>query len=279
MSPAALVANAIEASFRDIPDINTTKWSAIDFGSGTGGPLPMVESLINSRRVNNSCREPIPFLLSDLDPNLDSWIPQVSKSANLSFIPGPVDAANPPFAAISVTTAGNMELARKQGFEHAGNKVFRLFCSTFHHFDDETAAAALRSSMETSDGFLIIELHERRVFNLIMVFFEACLLWIMALFWFRADWVHLAFTYTIPVQPIVHVIDGFISCLRARDFAETIRLVEKAYDYEKGTLPLKSNGQAAYLRGWKFTHSRVKHTWPFGFMTIISGSKNSEKSK
>lgn len=236
----------------------------------------MIERLINRRR-SESNNEPIQFLLSDLNPNLDSWIPQVSKSNNLSFIPGPVDAANPPFAAISVTTAGDMALARKQGFEHPGNKVFRIYCSTFHHLDDETAVAAMKSTMETSDGFIIVELHERRVSNFIMVLLEMCLLWIMAIFWFREDWVHLASTYIVPIQPILHGFDGFISCLRVRDFRETIQLVEKAYGYGKDTPPCGSNGRSAYIRGWKFTHSRARHTWPLGYMNVISGSTFSEE--
>ncbi|KXL41926.1 MAG: hypothetical protein FE78DRAFT_192677, partial [Acidomyces sp. 'richmondensis'] len=117
-SPAELAGDAILDALNNIPDIDTTDWMIVDFCSGSGGPVPMIEILINHGR-EISGKKPIPVRLSDLHPNLDAWIELAALSENLSFIPQAVDARCPPFSVMG--------------------KVFRLFCLALHHFDDRAA--------------------------------------------------------------------------------------------------------------------------------------------
>lgn len=220
-------------------------------------------------------KNPIQFFLSDLHPNLDSWMRHSAHSDTLSFIPQAVDAAYPPFSVISATTAGDKEAARREGLESDGKRVFRVFCSTFHHFDEEKAGKVLKSSMETSDGFAIVELQERTFFSLAMVFLENWMLMLMAIFWFWSDPVHLLFTYCIPVLPVTQCLDGLVTCLRIRSFDEILRLLPKQYAYSREDIKLQKNGEVAKLRNWQFKHLRVLHTWPIGYMNVVVGTSQS----
>lgn len=216
--------------------------------------------------------QPVPFLLSDLYPNLEAWIQHSSRSDNLGFIPQRVDATNPPFAAISCTTPGDKDAALNQGFEHDGRKVFRLFCLSFHHFDDEGAKRVLKSTMETSDAFAIVELQDRRIGSLALMLLEFWLLVLVMWLWFWEDWVALACTYLLPVLPAVHALDGFVSCLRTRTFDEVVALVDEVLG-KPGSSHLKGTGVTVRRRDWTFTSVRMLHTWPVGYLNAVVGRK------
>lgn len=236
------------------------------------GPVPRIERLVNRGR---KAKKQIPFRLSDIHPNLDAWMDHAALSDNLSFVPQPVDASNPPFSVISTTTAGEKDLAFRAGLRSNGNKIFRLFCLAFHHFDDETAKRVIKSSLETSDAFAIIELQDRRIGSLALMLLEFWLLLLVTMFWFWHDDLHLLLTYAIPVLPAIHSWDGFVSCLRTRTFEETIRLVEAVQGREKGDHALLGNAVSVTRGNWTFTHSRTLHTWPVGYMEVTFGRTNS----
>ncbi|EME87754.1 uncharacterized protein MYCFIDRAFT_192094 [Pseudocercospora fijiensis CIRAD86] len=158
-------------------DLNSSKWSIIDFGSGQGGAIAIIEKVINHGRDS-----PIPSILTDLHPNLDVWMELATHySRALSFIPQPVDAANPRYAAISTTTRGDEEAASQAGFESNGRKVFGLFGESFRRFDDAYAVNVLKkSTLESADAFAIVELRERRLFALVAELLET---WLFLIFW------------------------------------------------------------------------------------------------
>lgn len=194
-------------------------------------------------------------------------------SDNLSFIPQPVDATFPPFSVISTTTRGNKEAAFEAGYVSNGNKVFRLFCLSFHHFDDDMAKRVLKSTLETSDAFAIIELQDRRIGSLILMLLEYWLLLLITIFWYWHDNMHLLLTYALPVLPAIHSFDGFVSCLRTRTFEETMRLVERVQG-SKRSRRVGGDGITIVERGgWLFKHSRILHTWPIGYMEVTFGKK------
>lgn len=282
-TPAELLADIIEStllelSSQDRPDHEgKSRWTVVDFGSGSGGPVPVVDTLVNHGRGELGL-DPIQFSLSDLRPHLDSWMGHASRSETLGFVPQAVDAAYPPFAVISSTTKGDREAAHLAGLESNGSKVFRLYCSTFHHFDDETASKVVKSSMETSDAFAIVELQERSVFSLVMVLLESWMLMLMAIFWFWNDPVHLVFTYGIPILPVTQYLDGLVTCLRIRSFEEILRLLPKKYGAGKEGITAEK-GEVAELRDWRFKHLRVLHTWPFGYMNVIVGTCQPPKDR
>lgn len=268
-APAELAADVINEVFSAIE--GNDRWKVIDFCSGSGGPTPSIEKHLQIQRAKAG-RSPVAFYLSDISPNIDAYVMHASRSANLSFIPDPVDATNPPFAAISSNTPGDKEAARELGYEHDGCKVMRLFSLAFHHFDDEGAKRVIKSTMNTSDAVVIFELQERRIGSLMLMLLEPFLVYIMAIFWFAGDWFYLALTYLVPVMPIVHSFDGLISCLRTRTFEEFVELLDD-------TLGKKHKQEIAgplvsVQRGdWMFTSHRTLHTWPFGYMNVIVGTK------
>lgn len=268
-SPAELAAGVIHDVFRAVE--GEDDWKVVDFCSGSGGPIPHVEQHVNKLRSRIG-RNPIAFYLSDLYPNIDAWLDPSSRSANLSFIPDPVDATDPPFAAISSSTPGDKQLALDSGYEHDGRKVMRTFCLAFHHFDDEGAQRVIKSTMTTSDAIVVFELQERRIGSLLLMGLEFFLLFLVTIFWFPHDWLHLILVYGLPVLPALHSFDGLVSCLRTRTFSEFILLLDQTLGKQHG---LRSSDPSATVRrgDWIFTNQRVLHTWPLGYMNATVGMK------
>ena len=169
------------------------------------------------------------------------------------------------------TTTGDRSAARPA----PQRKVFRLFCLSFHHFDDAMARKVLKSTLDTSDAFAIVELQERRLGSLLLMLLEFGLLFFVTVFWFWGDWLHLVATYVVPLLPAIHAFDGFVSCLRTRTFEETMELVEDVDGRGGGGKghALVGNGLSVRRAGWVFRYERSLHTWPMGYMSIISGRK------
>jgi hypothetical protein len=183
-----------------------------------------------------------------------------------------VDATNPPFAAISSSTPGDKEVALRAGYQHDGRKVLRTFCLAFHHFDDEGAVRVLKSTLETSDAMVIFELQERAVGSCLLMGLEFWLLYLVSVFWFPGDWLHLFLVYGLPVLPSLHAFDGLVSCLRTRTFGEFVALLDRALGRQYG--PGSEDALGTVRRGdWVFTNRRVLHTWPLGYMNATVGIK------
>lgn len=117
-----------------------TEFVICDFASGAGGPTPTIERVVNSIRRKQG-KKPLKFLLTDIKPNLGEWEKHRAASPHIDYVKESVDAASPPLEVISGGVSGQ------------GKKIFRLYCASFHHFDDPLAAKILQSSMETADGF------------------------------------------------------------------------------------------------------------------------------
>ncbi|KAH0347182.1 hypothetical protein KCU81_g3650, partial [Aureobasidium melanogenum] len=145
-APAELAARLIHSFLDDFPDIDTEQYFVIDFCSGAGGPTPVIEKSINKTRTRLN-QPPIPFRLSDIHPNLDAWMLLSSHSANLSFIPQPVDATSPsssPPLVISKTSSVSTSTG--------DHKSIHLYNLAFHHFDEENAQSVMKGALETADG-------------------------------------------------------------------------------------------------------------------------------
>ena len=175
------------------PPAAPTPLEIIDFCAGAGGPTPYIEREVNTRRLASN-KPPINFLLTDLHPHISAWMPLASRSPTLNFVPQTVDASAPSRAVIS---------------QRGEKRVVRTFYLSFHHFDDAAARAILKSTLETSDAFAIIELMDRRLFSLLLLALEPILIYLVALAWFGGDWVYLFFTsvsythLTLPTKRIV----------------------------------------------------------------------------
>ena len=296
----------------------------------------MIEQHVNTQRAAQGLPA-IPFLLSDIQPHLGAWMDAAARSANLSFVPQPVDAADPPIAATSTTSTAEAAAAaanrtfrvahgrtatgrgggssgKKQAAAPAGagaatgngdssteeqegntdndddygfstnTRVFRLYCLSFHHFNDTAAKRVLASTLATADGFAIVELQDRRVASLLLVALDAFLIVLAGLFWFWRDPLHLILIYVVPLVPFTCVFDGFVSCLRTREFEEVLALV----DGDRGEV--ERNGgvchetddegnaiRTARVGEWVFEGGRLEHTWPLGHLNYVIGLKGVDR--
>lgn len=169
-------------------------------------------------------------------------------------------------------------------------RIMRLFNCSFHHFDDETAQKIIKSTLQTSDGFAIIELQDRRFFMLVMMLFNICFIWYPVIFTSRLGVLHRPFwqhSYGIPnlfIYPylwfaviLVLQFDGFVSCLRTREFDEFTQLVKQAAE-DDGKIFIRTRSQSderlqVYdVPSWEIrAHEKVLHTLPSGYVRMITG--------
>jgi hypothetical protein len=247
------------------------------FSDRSQGPAPTIERLLNSSRINAQ-QKPVPFLLTDIKPHIDSWMAASAKSDYLSFIPQKVDATDPP---ISVTSFSSDAAERAEGSEFfSDTRIFRLYCLAFHHFDDAMAKKVLQSTFATADGFAIIELQDRRLTSLVLMVLDMFLIFAASIFWFWRYPVHLIFTYLIPILPPIMAFDGIVSSLRTREFDEVMSLVDDALGLSTAASePLETinrSGQTVKTvqKGdWVFEGGRQMHTWPIGYLNWVVGYK------
>ncbi|WVQ83626.1 hypothetical protein IAT38_005767 [Cryptococcus sp. DSM 104549] len=227
----------------------------VDFGSGAGGPLALVEKRINQRRLEKS-QPPIPIYLSDLHPHTTSALalPTASTpeplSSHLSYIPESVDATNAP---PSVTS----------------ERHIRTFFLSFHHFNEDAARRVLADAMKTAEGICIFELQELDLGSVLMILMLGPLTWLLIPFQ-RPNLKTLLFTYLIPLIPLLLVLDGLISIYRTRTTPHILHLANLA------SLSLALEGEDKDDGGidWVWEHGRKRHTWPFGRMTWIVGRRD-----
>lgn len=230
---------------------------------------------MNTHR-HSSGKVPISFELSDIKPHIDAWMRSAAKSAHLTFVPQAVDATNPP---IAVTSASTLNGSSSGSLIGPDSRIFRLYCLAFHHFDDEMAAEVLRSSMNTSDGFAILELQERNVASLLLMVLDFFFAYLVTLFWFFDSPLQILLTYVVPILPFILSFDGLVSCLRTRTFEEVIELVKKAEG--KGVRPsiqVVEDGeglkqQRVEMGNWELVGGRQCHTWPLGYFNYIVAKK------
>ncbi|KAF2720062.1 hypothetical protein K431DRAFT_271320 [Polychaeton citri CBS 116435] len=273
--PAAEIISSLLEKLENDTNISSPSappsWTVIDFCSGAGGPTPFIEKHINAAR-SRQIKHPIPFRLSDIQPNLDAWMEHSSRSGNLSFIPQSVDATDPPLSAVSViedSIASNGQYASKKK-RGRKRKVLRLFNLSFHHFSDPAAKAVLSSTLLTSDAFVIIELQDRNILSLILMALEPWFLILITALWFWHDWPHLIFTYALPVLPMIMSWDGLVSCLRTR----TVNEIEALVDEVRRDSKLGADGDVCDLaQEWRFGSARKLHTWPGLYMSVVYGMR------
>jgi hypothetical protein len=226
--------------------------------------------------VNQKRRElgqpPIPFLLTDLRPHLGAWMKVCANSENLNFIPQSVDATDPPIAVISETS--NAQSENRRFSSHT--RVFRLYCLSFHHFSDDLARKVLKSTLDTADGFAIIELQDRYLSSLLLICAFFPLQFLTTIFWFWKDPLQLIFTYLLPIVPSIVTFDGLVSCLRTRSFEEIVRLIGNETGSEGIVKTVDDQGRETKhaKRGvWTFKGMNELHTWPLGYMNWMVGYK------
>lgn len=111
------------------------KYTFVDACAGAGGPTPLLEAAVNTQ-VTAAGHDPVPFVLTDLWPDLKAWEEISKRNDHISYIEEPIDATKP------------------RRLAEPGRKECRIFNLCFHHFDDEAAGKVLSSAMKSSDAFM-----------------------------------------------------------------------------------------------------------------------------
>ncbi|KAI1777359.1 hypothetical protein F4818DRAFT_345938 [Hypoxylon cercidicola] len=190
----------------------------------------------------------VEFVLTDLHPHVESWEAASKKSDHLTYVSGPVDAADAP-----------ADLLRRYAGKRNGKKgIFRLFNLAFHHFDDPLARAILKNTVETSEGFGIFELQDRSLGGIVTCLIFGFFIFLVAplLYWWSP--LRLFYVYVIPVVPFVLVFDGLVSCLRTRT-ADEVEALLRTCGADSG--------------GWEIQSGRDQVIWPCGYLNWVICSK------
>lgn len=190
---------------------------------------------------------------------------------NLSFIPQSVDATNPP---VSVTSVSSGDSRTADGFR-SDTRIFRLYCLAFHHFDDELARKVLASTMETADGFAIIELQDRYLSSIFLMLGHLPIMFGLSIFRYWKDIIMLIFVYLVPLVPVINSFDGLVSGLRTRNFREVMALIGAKVEGER--MDGESIVKQAAKDNWVFKSAYEMHSWPVGYMNWIVGYRKSEE--
>jgi hypothetical protein len=130
--------------------------------------------------------------------------------------------------------------------------------------------------METADGFAIIELQDRKLGSLMLIFGHIVYMYATTLFYFWRDPLQLLLTYIVPVLPVVVTFDGLVSCLRVRSFKEVIALIRKGGSDEDIKFVEDDDGrklETARIGKWAFEWGSELHSWPCGYLNWVVGIK------
>lgn len=199
----------------------------LDLCSGSGGPATSLLELLAAPEGE----DPVTICLTDLRPNLESFRDlQRRAGGRVEFSEESVDARTVPRSL----------------------EGFRLICNGFHHFDDSEARRIIDDAVAAGRGIAVLELCDRSPLALTTTLL--CPLSILATTPFIRPfrWSRIAFTYLLPILPLISVWDGIVSCLRAHSLGDLRRMTEAhtGYHWQVGRVPTPGlPGRVTYLIG------------------------------
>jgi len=184
----------------------------VDLCSGSGGPWTRMPPVFEKQE-----NFPISVCLTDKYPNVEAFGHAGNASqSKIGFHSDPVDATHIP----------------------AELKGFRTLFTSFHHFQPSEARALLQDAVDNQQGVGIFELPRRSLLTVLLVFLVPIVALTVVLFIRPFRLSRLIWTYLIPVNPVVLVFDGIVSCLRAYSVDElsdlTRGLSASGYTWEIG---------------------------------------------
>ena len=192
----------------------------VDLCSGSGGPWPRLEAILNHGR-----QPPCKILLSDRIPHHDAA--QITNK-NIRYLDMPVDAAQLPQSLVG----------------------FRTMFTSLHHFRPPEAKAIFEDALRRKQGIAIFEQTERTLPAMLVMLLLPLLVFTTAVFVRPFRWAHFFWTCVIPLVPLVLAFDGIVSCLRTytrRELREMIASVEETnprapYTWDVGRLTSPTSG-------------------------------------
>lgn len=201
----------------------------LDVCAGAGGP-----AMILAREIRRAGRVPPRFILTDLNPQPETWKRmQARLPRDLGFEPSPVDATRIP-AALSAGRA-------------------RVIVNSFHHFSPSLAAGILRDAVAgDSAGIFIAELFDRnplRFAAMLPMGLPALLLNPLLTHRDRLAKMLLGLS---PIVPLVALWDGLVSSMRMYSQDELEAMVAPlgdAFEWRYGRHSFGSHGDGYYFYG------------------------------
>lgn len=201
----------------------------VDLFSGAGGPWPSLVRLFEKEGAAS-----VEVLLTDKFPSASDDDSAVKAcSGGIRIVRDPIDATAIP--------------ENLQGF--------RTIFSSFHHFNPEQAGRFLRDSAARGHGVGVFEVASRHAFTVLAILAIPLADWLFTPVRRPFRWSRIFWTYVIPIVPLVLLVDGLISCMRAYSLADlramTASVSNRDYEWQIGEessahLPLR----VTYLVGW-----------------------------
>lgn len=174
----------------------------IDLCSGAGGPLPAIMKRLHAKKIEANA------VLTDKFPNFTQLEALAAEEARISYSKESIDATDTNIPGI------------------------RTIFNAFHHFRPEQARSILKDSIEKNQSIGIFEFVERSPGAVLSVLFSALGVFVLMPFIKprRLSW--FAFTYLIPLVPLLILWDGTASCCRVYSPTELDDLVKSIPGHE-----------------------------------------------
>ncbi|MBZ5544437.1 MAG: hypothetical protein LAO07_12275 [Acidobacteriia bacterium] len=201
--------------------------SIIDLGSGSSGPLPLVQKQLEAEE-----HYPVTITLTDKFPNLQALRGVAAASqGKVRYVETSVDAMDVP--------------AELTGF--------RTLFVTFHHFPLDAARRVLADAARKRVGIGVFEYTERSLVWFIAILLLPLYLWLTVPFMRPWSWERLLWTYLLPLPILFALWDGLVSCLRTYSPAELQQLTRSIecqdYSWEIGRIRSFGACRITYLFG------------------------------
>lgn len=224
--------NVYEPAFKKIAEVleKTNISSIVDCCSGSGGPVKRLRE-----HLDNTEKESINITLTDKYPNTELFKKLVQQHP--TSIVARTDSLNASQLPNSL-----------QGM--------RTLFSSFHHFKPKDAIKILQDAVDNDAPIGIFEFTERHPREFFRVLLSPLLMLFIVPVAKRLTFKKFLFTYILPITPITHMWEYFVSCLRTYSTAELHALINQVnapnYTWEVGKAWSKQ-GQCniTYLIGYK----------------------------
>jgi hypothetical protein len=193
----------------------------LDLCSGAGRPMPSIIEELEKRGYQARVR------LTDLYPN-----PKTTAHPSVVWLAEPVDATQ-----VSPQLAG-----------------VRTMFSAFHHFRPDAAKAILKGAFDRRRAICIFEAGSGTLLAAATMLGVPVAVVVLMPFSRPFRWAYLAFTYLIPVMPLIVLWDGMVSLLRIYSPGQLKELTEDMqspyYVWEIGGIQVPGiAGELPYLTG------------------------------
>jgi len=207
--------------------------SILDLCSGSAEPIVALSAAVGSTPEGPA---KLRVFVSDLYPNLEEFQKHKQRYPELvDYIPGPVNALQPPADAPRIRTMLN----------------------ALHHFRPHEVESILQDAAENADGIAVVEATGRSWRNMLATLplpLVAAFITVFLLRPFRFR--NLLWGLLVPVIPFTALFDGLVSNLRTYTVDELRQLTAKIdapdFEWEVGTVEMpKTRLPATYLLGWR----------------------------